>query len=294
VPIALLLYRELTPSAKLVWMLCRLHARASPPAVSTLAAQACLSPDTVRTALARGAAIPVPPGPAVTLPGPLLTDPTSSPAAKVLYGILQSQNGEFTYPALSRLTGTGPNTLKRAVAALVQAEWLETEQRNRRAAVRCTLRNPVLVRQQMEVELARRRLQHDPNKGEALMKEFLSLLVDSREFEDNARPGFLVNPKTGELLELDRFYVNVAAFEYNGAPHFGTTEPAKEQQTRDLVKAGICALRQIPVVVVHSEDLSLAAMRAKIGRLLPLRDLAGHEPFIDFLERKAQRYRQEG
>lgn len=35
-------------------------------------------------------------------------------------------------------------------------------------------------------------------------------------------------------------------------------------------------------------------MRAKIGRLLPLRDLTGHEPLLDFLERKAQRYRQEG
>ena len=294
VPAAFLLDQELTPSAKLVWMLCRLHAGASPPSASRLAAQSGLTPATVRSALAQVAAIPVPPGPAATLPGPLLTDPRLIPAAKVLYGILQSQNGAFTYPSLSGLTGTGPNTLKRAVAALVQAEWLETEQRNRLAPVRITLRNPVLARQQLEVELARRRLQHDANKGEALMKEYLSLLVDSHEFEDNARPGFLINPKTRERLELDRFYVNVAAFEYNGAPHFGTTEQATDQQTRDMVKVGICALRQIPVVVIHSEDLSLAGMRAKIGRLLPLRDLTGHEPLIAFLERKARRYRAEG
>ncbi|MFZ5825379.1 MAG: hypothetical protein ACOY94_13850 [Bacillota bacterium] len=217
-----------------------------------------------------------------------------APAAKVLYGILQSQDGEFTYPALSRLTGAGPNTLKRAVAALVQAEWLQTEQRNRRAPIRFTLGNPILARQRLEVELARRRLQHDPNKGEALMKEYLSLLVDSNEFEDNARPGFLINPKTRERLELDRLYINVAAFEYNGASHFGTTEQATDQQTRDMVKVGICALRGIPVVVIHSEDLSLAGMRAKIGGLLPLRDLTGHEPLIAFLERKAQRYREAG
>ncbi|MFZ5828046.1 MAG: hypothetical protein ACOY94_27385 [Bacillota bacterium] len=294
VPTALLLDRELTPSAKLVWMLCRLCPGASRPPASRLAAQSGLTPETIRAALARVAARPVFPGPVAALPGPLLTDPRLAPAAKVLYGILQNQNGAFTYPALSRLTGASPNTLKRVVAALVQAEWLETEQRSRIAPVRFALRNPILARQQRAVELARRRLQHDPNKGEALMKEYLSLLVDSNEFEDNARPGFLINPKTGERLELDRFYTNVAAFEYNGASHFGTTEEATDQQTRDMVKVGICALRQIPVVVIHSEDLSLAGMRAKVGQLLPLRDLTGHEPLVDFLERRARRYREGG
>ena len=61
-----------------------------------------------------------------------------------------------------------------------------------------------------------------------------------------------------------------------------------------LPARGIRALRQIPAVVIHSEDLSLAAMQAKIGGLLPLRDLTGHEPLITFLERKARRYREEG
>ena len=251
VPATLLLDRELTSSAKLVWMLCRMYPEASSPSASRLAAQSGLTPDTIRAALAQVAARPVFPGPVTSLPSPLLVDPRLAPAAKVLYGILQNQNGAFTYPALSRLTGASPNTLKRAVAALVQAEWLETEQRSRIAPVRFTLRNPILAVQQRVVELARRRLQHDPNKGESLMKEFLSLLVDSNEFEDNARPGFLINPKTGERLELDRFYTNVAAFEYNGASHFGTTEQATDQQTRDMVKVGICALRQIPVVVIH-------------------------------------------
>lgn len=298
VPTELLLDPNLTHAAKLVWMLCRLHAGAPPLSASRLAAQSGLTTRTIRAGLAQVGALPKPPGPATTLPGLLLTDPKLSPAAKVLYGILQGQGhgqcGEFTYPALSRSTGMGPNTLKRAVAALVQGEWLETAQPNRLSPVHYTLRNPVLDRQQREVELARRRLQRDPNKGEALMKEYLSLLVDSHEFEDNVRPGYLINPKTGERLELDRFYTGVAAFEYNGSPHFGTTEQAREQQTRDMVKVGVCALRGIPVVVVHSEDLSLAAMEAKIGRLLPLRDPADHEPLVAFLERKARRYREEG
>lgn len=48
------------------------------------------------------------------MPAALLLDQELTPAAKLLYGTLQSQNGEFTYPALSRLTGTGPSTRKRA------------------------------------------------------------------------------------------------------------------------------------------------------------------------------------
>lgn len=48
------------------------------------------------------------------------------------------------------------------------------------------------------------------------------------------------------------------------------TEQRNRMVTRVLV--GISALQQNPVVVIHSEDLSLAAIRAKIGRLLPLRD----------------------
>lgn len=265
VPAALLLDRELTSSAKLVWMLCRLGVGAAePPPVPQLVAQSGLVPATVRAALAQLAAVPEYPGDVVTLPGQLLMCARLPAAAKVLYGILAGLNGEFTYPALSRLTGMGPNTLKRAVAALVEAEWLEAGRLNRLAPVGFTLHNPIEDLQMLEVERARQRIRREPNKGEAIMKEFLSLLVDSNEFEDNARPGFLINPKTQERLELDRYYTDVAAFEYNGAPHFGVTEAAREQQTRDMVKVGIMALRQIPVVV------------------------------IAYLERRAWRYRENG
>ncbi|MGE5559751.1 MAG: hypothetical protein ACM3XN_01680 [Chloroflexota bacterium] len=302
VPVALLLDQNLSPAAKLVWMLCRLHATAPPRSATSplpvphrlLKAQSGLARSTISAVRAKVATIPVLPGPVTTIPASLLTDPALPAAAKVLYGILQGQNGEFTYPALHRLTGASPTALRRAVAALVEANWLATDRRNRLAPVRFTLHNVAIARQQSEVALAIRRLHHGPSKGEALMKEYLSLLIDSHEFEDNARPGWLVNPKTGERLELDRFYINVAAFEYNGAPHFGADEHAIEQQTRDLIKIGICAQRRIPVVIIHSEDLSLSAMRAKIGQLLPLRDLTGHELLVTFLERAARRYRDDG
>lgn len=56
------------------------------------------------------------------------------------------------------------------------------------------------------------------------MREYLSLLVDSDHFEDNATPGFLVNPLSGEELQYDRFYPPRVAFEFNNGPqHDGPT-----------------------------------------------------------------------
>lgn len=43
-------------------------------------------------------------------------------------------------------------------------------------------------------------------RGQALMREFLSDLVASTDFLDDARPGFLINPFTGERMEYDRYY----------------------------------------------------------------------------------------
>lgn len=51
------------------------------------------------------------------------------------------------------------------------------------------------------INQARKRVQEEGRKesiGEALMKEWLSLLIAADLFTDNARPGFLVSPLTGE------------------------------------------------------------------------------------------------
>ena len=84
-------------------------------------------------------------------------------------------------------------------------------------------------------------------KGEAPMKEALSLLVDSRVFLDNASPSFLVNPDTGEKLEFDRYYPkDDVVFEFDGAQHYVATErydeeAVRKQRLRDAAKRDICA-----------------------------------------------------
>ena len=109
------------------------------------------------------------------------------------------------------------------------------------------------------------------------MRSFLSLIADTKECEDGARPEFLVNPATGERLELDRYYpLHRAAFEFNGKQHYIATGPFSKrevaaQRKRDRLKQRICNEKNVKLVVVHAEDLTLRGMLRKVGALLPLR-----------------------
>ncbi|HWI60707.1 MAG TPA: hypothetical protein VNT75_02580, partial [Symbiobacteriaceae bacterium] len=107
------------------------------------------------------------------------------------------------------------------------------------------------------------------------------------------------NPKTGERLELDRFYRTArVAFEFHGSQHSHASERFSQAEVdtqiqRDLIKAGLCVYQEIHLVIVRAEDLSLSGMTRKVGRWMPLRPLAGHEPLVDLLEEKSLTYRAE-
>lgn len=236
------------------------------------------------------------------VPVDLLTDCRVGVQARVLYGVLQltpefrNPTGQFSYAHLSSLTHASLTTVRLAVGELVQTAWLRATQLNHRAPIHFSLQNPVTARIEADVTRARQRLEEAPFLGEALMREYLSLLADSDDFEDNAAPGFLVNPFTDERMELDRFYPPGVAFEFNGPQHYGPTDrfsgaDAARQRGRDYIKLGICVTRGISLLVIHPEDLTMKAMRQKIGDLLPVRDLHGRQPLIDFLESVSRRYR---
>lgn len=239
----------------------------------------------------------------VTMPAGLVTDPGVGARARVLYGVLQltphwrSPSGQFTYPGLSALAHAGRNTVRRAVEELVDAGWLRINQAHVHAPVHFWPGRFASADAQVEADRARQRLAGVRYKGETLMREFLSLLVDSEEFEDNAAPGFLVNPATGERMQLDRFYPPSVAFEYNGPQHYGATgrftaRDVARQRARDYMKMGICLDKGITLVIVHAHDLSLEGMKKKIGQLLPLRDPQGHEPLKAFLASVSRKYRR--
>lgn len=261
-----------------------------------------LSRNTIRRGLGQIRPYPgLPFGSQVKVPAALLADSSVGARAKVLYGLLQAtpgfrgQGGQFTYASLHSLTRLGHNTLKRAMAELVGAGWVQCSQASRLSPIGFTLGSPEQKRGRAEAVVAARRLKRARYGGEAIMQEYLSLLIDSDQFTENARPGFLVNPQTGERLELDRFYLPNTGFEFNGAQHYHRTgqftqAEADAQHLRDLIKAGICLYRGIHLVIIHPEDLSLKGMIKKIGLCMPLRSLAGREPLINLLEEASLTY----
>lgn len=300
VPVTLLLDPEITPASKVVWMAVQLYPSANP---GELEARTGLTRHTVLKGRRHAAELSRPlGGPRVKVPAALLAEASVGTQAKVLYGLLQvtpgfhGQSGHFSYASLRSLSHLSRNTLKQAVTELLTARWIQITEAGRAAPLHFKLGTPEQRRSQAEVAIAKRRLKRAKFRGEAIMQEYLSLLIDSDQFTDNARPGFLVNPLTKERLELDRFYPPNVAFEFHGHQHDHATERYSQeevdaQQLRDYVKAGICLYRDIRLVIIRAKDLSLQGMTEKIGQSLPLRNLAGHELLTDFLEETSLRYR---
>lgn len=299
VPLARLQDPTVPASAKLVWLAQRLKPAATPTELEAITG---LSRPTILNALNRVKGWRSEPGgPKAHLPAALLSDRTLGAQAKLLYGTLQAtpgfrgHRGRFTYPALMALTDLSRNTLKQAIAELTRSDWMHLARQQ--SPYRFALGSPAHKRSRAEAALARRRLKRAQYTGEAIMQEYLSVLIDTDEFTDNARPGFLVNPQTGERLELDRFYpaANVA-FEFHGAQHDRATERFTQaefeaQHFRDLIKAGLCLYRGIHLVIIRAADLTVQGMLNKIGQTMPLRILTGHEPLIDLLEEESFTYR---
>ena len=237
------------------------------------------------------------------IPVALLTNAELSAAARLLYGQLQGvpnfahQGGSFTYAALSHLTGSSDDALRRAVAELAAAGWLTITQANRKSPLCFTLRDPVSTQLRARISAVRRRVRSAPHRGEVLLRGLLNALVAIAPYEDNASPDFLLNPYTGEMMELDRYYPTVGfAVEFNGAQHYEKTDLATFEETvkqvgRDAMKAFICKARGIELAIIQPEDLSLKAIEKKIPGRLPRRDLEGMEPLVAALEELASEYR---
>lgn len=241
-------------------------------------------------------------GPALRIPLSLLSDRRLPRDAKYIYIILLSRAGPnrtcvLRQPELLHDSEIrSPHTLRTHLRALTAAGWLRVQRGKGHESSVYELLNPHEVTEQDAIERVRIRLQRESFKGEALMREYLNLLVASDDFQDNARPGFLAHPLTGERLEYDRWYPVGVAFEFQGPQHYGPTElypdpdEARRRQERDLVKEGLSTRAGVKLVLVHATDLTLDRMRKKVEGLLPLRDPTGHEALVRFLENISRRY----
>ncbi|MGE5673514.1 MAG: hypothetical protein ACM3XM_06455 [Mycobacterium leprae] len=316
-PESLLLNSELCPSAKVVWLLCML-----PPGLGlrdekvtdagSLAARSGLSCPTTRKAVTQlifsgwctsEVALNHSPRDATAVfPRDLLLEHQVCSEAKVLYGVLQLTpqyqypDGRFSYADLTRMTGSGRNTIKRALAQLGKAGWATGEQENMKDYVYFTLLDPTASLRSAVIAQAALRIRHAPSTGEGLMREWLSLLALPSYYQDGGTDGRVINPLTGMPLQFDRSYPPAVAFEYNGSQHEAPSErfspqEVAAQQARDLMKQGACARLGIKLIIVTADDLSLKGMLKKVDGVLPLRPIKENEPLLDYLEARSQVYR---
>lgn len=327
VPVSLLFSKELTPAAKFVWIRLRfdeIHRGGYPHLPRQLKKRTGLSRSTVYDALRQGAESgwfvkfqdpksgrgrwktvwPDRGGQRVVhFPVALIRAAhVLRPQSILCYGILQllpdfrakSRSGTFKWAELSVRTGLHLRTIKRAIRALAESRWIVMAQKHRRARIWFRLLNA----DHAYKEEVRAKLDRVEYAGEALMRSFLSLIVDTKECEDGARPEFLVNPASGERMEFDRYYpLHRVAFEFNGKQHYVATGPYTKQQVtaqrkRDRLKRQICKEKGIDLVVVHANDLSLTGMLRKVGSLLPRRALRGFRETIRYLNHLGRRYQQ--
>jgi hypothetical protein len=303
VPAAILLDPQLSLNARLVWICLQAEGHAPAQLTPRLVKANCgLTRPTIRRALRElleAGLLSQSDQPAarqhVLLHTDILMDERLGPWEILLYGVLQltdgfhDNGGQFTYNEIQSIAGASIKPLRRAVRRLQATGWLWVARGKKFRPIRFDLRNPEAERCQRTIVAIGERLKETKHYGEQVMREYLSLLIDSDEYQDNARPGFLVNPYTEEIMEFDRYYTKGVAWEYNGPQHDGptarypNTAKARRQQGRDMIKRSICADKGIHLIIVHAEDLTLATMRAKIGNLLPLRDLSREQMLIDYL-----------
>ncbi|HHV54883.1 MAG TPA: hypothetical protein GXX55_05475 [Firmicutes bacterium] len=202
---------------------------------------------------------------------------------------------------LARELGIERHTLCKHVRELVGQGWLSVEPAGAHST-RFTLCYPALAERWRELEQVQKRLDRAPHVGEALMKEWLTLLVDLSEYDDNARPGFLCNPTTGENLEYDRWYAacegGSVAFEFNGPQHYRVTghfpdsEQVAQTRARDYIKKAISQDHGVTLITIHPEDLTFTGMLAKIEEApqLPLRTVYLDDPVLNYIVDVSERY----
>lgn len=222
----------------------------------------------------------------------LCADPSLNFAQRALY-LFASANQPENTSELARLVGISRSTCIRYCRHLCLHGWMELSVSPRE------LRPLPLIPHACQKRMAESLMELYrlvPYKGEFLMKCNLDLWIASDDFVDNARPDYLVNPKTGKPLEFDRLYRAGVAFEYNGAQHATTTseypnrEDLNELRTRDLVKWALTNRAGIQLVVFTTEDLRHEVFEKFLPECLPRKHVDRNGPYCRTLARMCESY----
>ena len=163
------------------------------------------------------------------IPSDLICDTRLPPLAKAVYMTLV-QIGPCSLLELSAASQINRETLRSLVRLLVLSGWARIEGRSNHRLIVTT--QPEGTQRSLIDHLKMVRSVGFP-VGENLSRLVLNVEVADDHYVDNARPHFLQNRKTGEYLELDRwYYERRVGEEYQGIQHFEVTDMTDEQKFR--------------------------------------------------------------
>ncbi len=133
------------------------------------------------------------------------------------------------------------------------------------------------------------------SRGELEMRQLLTWLIDCETYSDGQFYSWLVNPRTGRPMQLDRYYPSLKlAFEFQGEQHDQYTglqrsvEAFVALQERDVNKATILGSRGITLVEVRESDLAVEVLKRKLPKHIPIREVAGDTETDTLLMRLVQ------
>lgn len=315
VPISLLMTDELLPSAKITWIALALDAHLVPSkrnSPSRLKREIGLSRPTFQKAVevltAHGwysgekhTRLKKLAGPWVTVSVEMIWDTSLSIRARLMLAQFQTTKAykaqsTFRYIELAEELGLNVKTVRNAMLELENKGWLKLEQANQLAAISYSVFNPIRNKVEEVKKIVTDIINTAKFKGEAILRGFLTVVSPSDEHRDEATFAFLYNPKTGKQLYYDRYYLSRVAFEFHGTQHDHSTElfdeeTVQKQKHLDAVKQSICDDRGITLIIIRPEELSLEAIKRKIGKSLPQRNLRCYQSVVEYLEWIAARYR---
>lgn len=244
----------------------------------------------------------IPKSKAVPVSVNLLYDSRLSPAAKLLYALLVSMRQREPALTLSqrdlaaRLGMNSAKAVRVAITQLREGGWLRTARVKGRAGTVYEPYDPDLALRVTKAEFIQELIGRTRPKGEFILKKMLDELVLDETFQDNAKPGFLRNPLTGERMEFDRWYTEAAvAIEFQGIQHYRATadvtaKDVRAQQARDLMKLALATKKRIRLVTAHGGDLKFGRLKSMLKGLLPLRELRAEDPVVQMLAVEGRRY----
>lgn len=216
------------------------------------------------------------------IPTDLVLDQRLPMTAKSLYMTLVQQ-GPCSVLQLSVAAGLTRQTTKKLACILLEAGWVKIGgSRNCRVVVAT---QPEATRVRLFDNLIETRTNGYP-VGESLTGLVLDVVVDDDQYINHARLSFLQNRKTGEYMELDRWYYRRRwGEEYEGIQHFQVTQGTdaaklREIQERDAAKAAICRAKNIPLMIVTEDDLSIDGILAKLPPGLPKARFDRDDPYV--------------